>query len=328
MEVVHILLEVTGDHAVPGHADGLGVLEEGEAHVLHQFIVHHLGREIQELRVGKAGAHLRHHRGDHAPDLGEVHLLRLLDDLGDHGALALRPLIVVPGGITDPAVGHGLDPVRQEGPGADCGAVFPGGLHQGRDIVLGLMALHGKLAVHGRRLVAVDRQLDSPQEIHDIHHRVKVHGDEVLDIQVQVGVEHSHGLFRPARLVGGVRLIIGTVGLVQEGIPVNGTELQAFRVVIDRGDDDGVGAAREITGLMVIDPEQGDRRIALEDLHRFRVQLVDLQLLDLDLLAVDLGGDLPLVAMDPDHHQEEDHDDLGQEQDELRYALSLFLLSS
>ena len=178
-------------------------------------------------------------------------------------------------------------------------------------------------------LVLLHVDLDAADRIDDLRDALKADHRIVADVQVQIFVQHLHGLGRSAVGIGRVGLRIGPVPDIQVGVPVDAHQLDVTGLLIDGGDDHHV---RAIVPL-IKGPGDGvhakDRDVPVAR-HRSRGHAVP------DLLADgvrDVGKGEAIFLHTPDlgkepHEREADDKDQDKKQDGKRPALSPAALRS
>ena len=135
-------------------------------------------------------------------------------------------------------------------------------------IILGNLSRFVHIGVDILPLIVLYIDVNAAQGVDGLDQGHKIYADIILDIQIQVGVQHFHSLLGSAVLVGRVTFAVGVVRPVQIGIAVYGHKLDLFGLVVDAGDDHGVAsiACAQLADLTGINTKQGNIRIALQEL--------------------------------------------------------------
>ena len=284
----HLILQVFRE------ADGLADVVAGDAL-----------RELDDVCGVDVEGHLREHGVDYLREGREVGLLREVEALRDHFALALRTLEIAVH-VAEAGVGHGLDAVQ----------VLRAGLldvHGGRVLCAdaGLQAGFVNVGIHIVESCLRDVDVHAAEEVDDVRHGLPVEGDVILDVEVEVFIQHRDGLLRSALGVGSVTLRVAvTLSEIQVGVTVDGGQGDITGAHVDVCDDLYVGVcALADVAVTGVDAEDGDSPVAGHLLLLGDVDVVVSYLADIE---GDVGGHVHVAV---DEAEAEDADE-GQELDD------------
>ena len=160
---------------------------------------------------------------DNADKRGHRHSLHLLQDPVQHISLTLRSLIVITCRVTDTAVGKRLQSIQG----------LRTGLCHFYDLLSGHLGSFRLITIDPLDLLRLYINLETADGIHHICHYVKVYGYVILDIQVQILVQHADGTCGAAKEITLRSLPVFTVGIIQIRITVNRQQFDIFCLVID-----------------------------------------------------------------------------------------------
>ena len=236
MELLDIRLQIHRDYDTSQSGDGRCSLIKGESGRIPDLVLHKVLGIRQDLRGGEAGLDGREQLVDDLIDGSKIRLLSLLRDLLDHQPLPLSTGEVAACRGPDPGIGGSLDAVQLLQPRLRYG--------------MGLLARHtGRLFhefIQRSDLLRLQVDLNAAQEIDGIGDGRKVHSSIILDIQIQVLVQHVDSLGWSAEAVGRVTFLKLAVLDVQDGIPVNGDHADLLGLIVQAGDDDTVAAGADL----------------------------------------------------------------------------------
>ena len=284
----HLILQVLRE------ADGLTDVVAGDAL-----------RELDDVGGVDVEGHLWEHGVDDLREGREVGLLREVEALRDDFTLTLRTLEIAVH-VAEAGVGHGLDAVQ----------VLRAGLldvHGGRVLCAdaGLQAGFVNVGIHIVESCLRDVDVHAAEEVDDVRHGLPVEGDVILDVEVEVFIQHRDGLLRSALGVGGVTLRVAvTLSDVQVGITVDGGQGDITSAHVDVRDDLYVGV-RALADVAVtgVDAEDSDGPVAG---HLLLLGDVDVVVSHLADVKGDVGGHVHVAV---DEAEAEDADE-GQELDD------------
>lgn len=284
----HLILQVLRE------ADGLADVVAGDAL-----------RELDDVGSVDVKGHLREHGVDDLREGREVGLLCEVEALRDDFTLALRTLEIAVH-VAEAGVSHGLDAVQ----------VLRAGVldvHGGRVLCAdaGLQAGFVDVGIHIVESRLRDVDVHAAEEVDDIRHGLPVEGDVILDIEVEVFIQHRDGLLRSALGVGGVTLRVAVpLSEIQVGITVDGGQGDITGAHVDVRDDLYIGV-RALADVAVtgVDTEDGDGPVAGHLLLLGDVDVVVSYLADIE---GDIGGHVHVAV---DEAEAEDADE-GQELDD------------
>lgn len=284
----HLILQVLRK------ADGLADVVAGDAL-----------RELDDVGGVDVEGHLRKHGVDDLREGREVGLLREVEALRDNFTLALRTLEIAVH-VTEAGVGHGLDAVQ----------VLRAGvldIHRGRVLCAdaGLQAGFVDVGIHIVESRLRDVDVHAAEEVDDVRHGLPVEGDVILDVEVEVFIQHRDGLLRSALGVGGVALRVAvTLSEVQVGVTVDGGQGDIAGAHVDVRDDLYIGVcALSDVAVTGVDAEDGDGPVAGHLLLLGDVDVIVSYLADIE---GDVGGHVHVAV---DKAEAEDADE-GQKLDD------------
>ena len=261
--------------------------------------------ELDDVGGVDVEGHLREHGVDDLREGREVGLLREVEALRDDFTLALRTLEVAVH-VAKAGVGHGLDAVQV------LRAVLLD-VHGGRVLCAdaGLQAGFVNVGIHIVESRLRDVDVHTAEEVDDVCHGLPVEGDVILDVEVEVFIQHRDGLLRSALGVGGVALRVAvTLSDVQVGVTVDGGQGDIASAHVDVCDDLYVGVcALADVAVTGVDAEDSDGPVAGHLLLLGDVDVVVSYLADVE---GDVGGHVHVAV---DEAEAEDTDE-GQELDD------------
>ena len=127
-------------------------------------------------------------------------------------------------------------------------------------------------------LLLCDIHLHTAQRIDHIDQAGKTYRHKLLDIQIQIRIQHADRLLRAAACVGRVTLIVFIISQVHKGISVYRNQLDFLRILVDGSDDDRIAS-----GILCQRPHRG---VHTEQCN-IPVSFHDLQLFFTDTLVDD-----------------------------------------
>ena len=232
MKLLYIGLQRYRDHNASQSGDGICSLLKGESGILPQRIFRKILGIGKDLRHRKVSGNAGEHFVDDVIDRSQITLLDLLHHLLDHQTLPFRTGKISSRSGPDPGIGSSLYSVQKLRTAilhvVDFLACHRAGLIDELIDILDFFFLH--IDLHAAQLVDHFR------------HNAKVHGNVILDVQIQVPVQHIDGLLRTAKAVGRITLLQGSVANIQKGIPVYGNHLDLLGLIVQAGHNDGVRA--------------------------------------------------------------------------------------
>ena len=220
---------------------------------LHDVIIQSVGCKSQQILGGKAGRDHRKDLIDHLVQCQQVRLLSLFRRLLQDDPLALRPLEVHALGIPDSGIGHRVHAVHLLGPILYLD-IFPVLSSHFRSFHRILVAPVGLFRGH--------IQFQAAKQVNGIHQRGKVHADIIVDVQIKIPIQKADRLFRTSPVISRIGLLICSVFLLKQGIPVDGGQCHIARIIVDACNHNTVALYPAVQFVVSgIQAEQGDIRI-------------------------------------------------------------------
>ena len=130
--------------------------------------------------------------------------------------------------------------------------------------------------VHIRCFFIRDVQFNAAQGIYRLSQCIEVNGYIFLNVQIQVAVEHLNGFLRSAMIVCIITFTECLITIhIQTGITVNRYQFYFLGVVVNAADHDAVTVTGIIiTGRTVVHTKQGNRRIVIQKILCFFIQII------------------------------------------------------
>ena len=100
------------------------------------------------------------------------------------------------------------------------------------------------VVIHMNHFFIRHLNVQAAQQIHYIRKRQKVHTDIILDIQIQIPVQHIHGFLRSSLGISHICLIIMLSFLSKHRVPVNRNQFYFFCLIIETGHNDCIASGR------------------------------------------------------------------------------------
>ena len=177
-------------------------------------------------------------------------------------------------------------------------------------------------------LSIINVNVNAAQEINCLGHCRKVHTDIILDIQIQVLIQHAHGLLRTTCGICAITLVELSIRQIKIGITVYTDQFYFFGIIIDTCNNDGVTSvsASQLSCLTGIEAEKCHRCISLHGLQgRFLNCVIHFYFFRVYLRLLEL---IQLAYYPESKHQNQNYRDLDAEDHHALFLSGRFFLSS
>ena len=237
----------------------------------------------------KAGRYLRKHFVDNCVNRSQICLQSFLEHLLNDQSLTLCTGEVSSGGRADPGVSCSLTSVEK----LKSAFFYPMGFLSCRSRRL------INILVNVLDLFLFDINLNTAQKIDRIRDRAEINCHIILDIQIQIHIEHIDRHNRTAVAVCGITFLICSFRKIKKRITVHGNHFNLFRLIVQTGNNNTICTVSlpEIT-ITGINAKQRDICVSITKIQlliclNFLVyyKIVRLNLLRVDLIpfCIDIG---------------------------------------
>ena len=301
MELFYVLFQIYRNNAGTLSFDGCICLVKRESGSINNIIGQKLRSHSYQLVVGIIGCDQREHRINNIIDLADIQRLRLTYQLHDHLTLTFCTLEVVSCRVTDTAVGGGLYTIQ-------CLKTCSG---QRLRLYTGYLGGLNNIVIQMFNLCIIYIDINAAHQVNRLRQCRKIHTDIILDIQVQVRVQHTDRLCRTSCGISCITFIIFTIGQVQIGITVDTDQFYFLGVIVDACNNNGITSvtASQLSCFTGIQTEQGNRGITFHGGYGRLLQgLVDLNLILLHLRLLNL---IQLADNPESYYKNENHCNLN-----------------
>ena len=84
------------------------------------------------------------------------------------------------------------------------------------------------------------RDVQSSETVYHSYQRIKINGNIICDIQIQIRIQHGNRVGRSAKCICCIGFGIGIIFHIEKCVSVNRYQLDCLRVVVDTCNDDGI----------------------------------------------------------------------------------------